>query len=106
MQERLKKDVQQKATDVQYKLNRAKARITQFQGRLSCVQAGVHHTLGPELRLRLGIERIRDQLIETLQFYQHDYLKVAFSSLKPRRQALAVNLAGPFIELLPALLTA
>lgn len=65
---------QAKTTYVRYKLDGAKANITQFQSRERCVQEAVDRILGRAGWRKTGNDRIRNQLVKNLRSDLHDYV--------------------------------
>lgn len=72
-------------TDSRYELDGTKAKTTQFECRKSPVQHVIDRVVNWAERLRAGIERIRDQLVEALQLDVHSYLNPALTALQASR---------------------
>lgn len=67
---------------MQYKLDGAMAKLTQFEGRQCHLQEIVDRILTWAAQLKADIDRIPDQLVENLQSDLRNYLGVASVALK------------------------
>lgn len=78
----MNEEVEQNAMDVKHELDGAKAKITQFEGHESRVQTVTSHVVRRGGRLKDGYERIRDQLIKSVQLDLNDCPNGAFTALE------------------------
>lgn len=77
-----KKKTERMTVDVQYGLDCAQAYTSQLGAREGSVQKDFDCNLRQAGRLKAGMNRIRDHLVENLQPGRHNYVRTAFAALK------------------------
>lgn len=65
---------------MQYDLDGAQEKITQFGCRERRLQKGTNPILSRLRRPKAGSDRIPDQLVESLLYHLHNYLRAAFAA--------------------------
>lgn len=104
-QKEQKEKVEQKATDVQFELKGAKAKITQFESREGRVQEDFGHIIRQIRRLKAGIDSVLDQLDEDRQLDLHNHLGRSSLLYVLRRQFIVVCFVNLFMWPLVVVLT-